>query len=150
MPLIQSNLEDALALFFADPPETAALCAREWANAMRDYTLPIIPATTTVVAAAEALSATLTPIFQTSLSAPTTALGMEAAWLVFATSVGLGMAPAWVSTPPVGSVGFLPLFTGPRPNSHREAAAAFAQSIHIWMLTGLATNSGSGTVVNWS
>jgi len=149
MPLIQVNLENSLATFFEDPPETAALCAREWANAMRDYTLPIVPVSTTVVAAAEALAATLTPIFQTSLSATVTATGMEAAWLVFATSVGLGMAPNWVSTPPVGLIGFSTLFEA-RPLTHREAAASFAQSIHLWMITGIAVSVPPGTTVNWS
>lgn len=149
MPLIQSNLENALASFFEDPPETAALCAREWANAMRDYTLPIVPPSTTVVAAAEVLAATLTPLFETSLSASTTASAMEAAWLVFATSVGVGMSPGWTSTPPANPLGFLPLFEA-RPLTHREAASNFARSIHLWMLTGMATNTTSGATTNWS
>jgi hypothetical protein len=150
MPLIQSNLEDALAAFFEDPPETAALCAREWADAMRDYTLPIVPTSTTVAVAAEALAATLTPIFETSLSAPTTASGMEAAWAVFAVTVGSGMLPDWAPTPPPGIVGFLTLFEAPRPLTHREAAANFAQAIHLWMITGLATNTSTSATVSWS
>ncbi len=149
MPLIQSDLENSLVAFFEDPPETAALCAREWADAMRDYTLPIVPVSTTVVTAAEVLAATLTPVFETSLSEVVTASAMEAAWLVFATSVGLGMAPDWSSTPPVGLIGFLPLFEA-RPLSHREAAHSFAQAIHRWMITGLATDTTSGVTVNWS
>lgn len=150
MPLIQSNLENSLASFFEDPPETASLCAQEWANAMRDYTLPIIPASTTVAAAAEVLALTLTPLFETSLTPSITALGMETAWMIFATTVGTGMTPAFVSTPPVGVIGFLGLFDRPPPSTHREAAADFARSIHLWMLTGLGTNSASGAVVNWS
>lgn len=149
MALIQSNLENALTSFFEDPPETAALCARKWAEAMSDYALPIIPPTTTAVAASEALAAALTPIFATSLTAAVTSAGMEAAWLVFATSLGTGMLPTWAATPPAGLVGFSGLFAA-RPLTHREAAANFALSIHLWMTTGTAVNVGTGATVNWS
>lgn len=150
MPLIQSNLEDALTSFFEDPPETAPLCAEQWADAMKNYVLPIVPPSTTAEPASLALSAALTPIFETSLSASVTAIGMETAWLAFATSLGLGMAPAWVATPPPGLIGFLSLFTAPPPLTHREAAANFSNAIHIWMLTGTAVNSSSGATVSWS
>lgn len=149
MPLIQSDLEDSLALFFESPPETAALCASKWADAMLSYTLPIVPPSTTVVAATETLAATLTPLFETSLSVSVIAAGMEAAWVVFATSVGLGMAPDWTSTNPLGLVGFFPLWEFPR-TSTRQAAADFARSIHLWMITGTAVNAVSGVTVNWS
>jgi hypothetical protein len=150
MPLIQSNLENALASFFDDPPETAALCAENWADAMRDYALPIVPPSTTAAAAALALSAALTPIFETSLSPSVTAIGMETAWLAFATSLGSGMAPGWVSTPPPGLIGFLALFSAPPPSTAQEAASNFSNAIHIWMSTGIAVNSTSGASVNWS
>jgi len=149
MPLLQSALSSSLESFFSDPPETAAACARKWADAMRDYTLPIVPPSTTVTIAAETLAATLTPIFQTSLSAATTAAAMEAAWAVYAVSVGAGMAPGYVATPPPGIVGFSGLF-GVRPMTHHEAAESFSLSIHIWMATGLAVPVPAGPSVPWS
>lgn len=149
MPLLQSTLSNTLQDLFSDPPETAAACAQKWAEAMRDYAMPIVPPSTTVVAATSVLASTLTPVFETSLSAATTAAAMEAAWAVFAVTVGAGMAPGFTATPPLGLVGFVGLFSA-RPLTHEEAAQSFSLAIHLWMVTGTAVPVPAGPAVTWS
>lgn len=149
MVLFQTVLERDLLSLFEDPPETAALCAQRWAEAMENYASTVLPRSSTASAASAALELSLVSLFSTSLSSTTTSIAMEAAWLTFATTLGIGMAPDWVSTPPPGPIGFSLLFEA-RPETHREAASNFATSIHLWLLTGIAVNSTSGATVNWS
>lgn len=150
MPLLQSNLVDDLERLFESPPETAALCAQQWATIMHNYASTVIPASTTVAAAAAAMVPSLTSIFETNVEASPTAGAMELVFLAFGIQVGAGMAPAWVATAPVGQVGFLPLFERGARTSHREEAITYGNSIHLWMITGQATNSTSGATVSWS
>jgi len=149
VPLIQSTLESSLLSLFQDPPSSASLCARAWGEAMSVYSSPILPVSSTATVASEALSVTLSSIFETSQSAEVTAAGMEAAFLSFAVLLGNGMLPGWVATPPVGLVGFSTLFSA-RPLTHIEAVSSFSSRIHLWMITGTATQVGTGTVVSWS
>lgn len=149
MALIQSTLSNSLNSLFSDPPDTALACARKWAEAMRDYTLSIVPPSTTVVPASELLASSLASVFQVSTSAAATASAMEAAWAVYAVMVGAGMAPSFVATPPSSLVGFSSLFSS-TPLTHTEASASFALSIHIWMSTGLAVPASGGPSVPWT
>lgn len=149
MALIQTSLSNSLSSLFSDPPDTFLLCARKWAESMRDYTLTVVPPTTTTVAASELLATTLFSVFQASSSAATTAAAMEAAFAVYAVTVGAGMSPSFVATPPAGLVGFSSLFSS-TPFTHAEAASNFAQSIHIWMSTGLAVPVPAGPSVPWT
>ena len=149
MALIQSSLSSSLNSLFSDPPDTAVMCARKWAEAMRDYSLSITPPSTTVALASELLATTLTSLFQSSLSASTTATAMEAAWAVYATSVGVGMSPSYVATPPLGLVGFLSLASATPPTSS-AAADSFSNAIHLWMSTGIAVPVPPGPSVPWT
>lgn len=149
MALIQSSLSSSLESLFSSPPETAVLCAQKWSEAMRDYALSITPPSTTVVPAAALLQSTLTPVFQGSTTAASTAAAMEAAWAVFAVTVGAGMAPSFVATPPLGLVGFSSLFSL-SPSSHAEASNSFSTMIHLWMSTGLSVPVPAGPSVPWT
>jgi hypothetical protein len=136
---LESVLTAYLETLFAAPPDTTVLCARAWADAMREYTLTTVPPPPTASAAADVLATTLVPIFENFTSASpepliaaTTAAALEDAWYTFADSLGCPMAS------PSGLVGFLPLFETPvLPATHHEAAVNFASSIHLWMLTSL-------------
>ena len=150
MPLVRETLSSSFSSFFASPPSTAAQCAQEWANSMSDYCLAISPPSTTVLAASSVLSSTLTSIFESSTAASATAAAMEAAWAIFAASVGVGMSPSFVPTPPPGLVGFLTLFQSEPPDTHAEAAQRFSSRIDTWIRTGTAVPSGGGGVINWS
>lgn len=145
MPLLPAGLSSDLEALAADPPDTAAGCAQAWADAMETYAAGIVPASTTVSAAAAALAAALTGAFE---ARPAAAL-LETAFLTFATTVGGGMA-GFTPTPPPGPVGFVALFAGPNATTHAAGAAAMSGIIDTWMRTGTATPSGGGPAVAWS
>jgi hypothetical protein len=139
--LLQSGLTDVAA----NPPATTAECAQAWADAVGDFATAIVPASSTVEAAAAALSASLLAAFESGDAAAP----MEVAFLTFATAVGGGMV-GFVATPPPAPVGFAEEFAGPFPTTHAEAGQSMAQLIFDWMLTGTATPSGGGAPVNWT
>lgn len=146
MPLNLAALQSALEQEFSDPPASSAGCAQAWADALQSYAAGIIPASTTVAAAATTLSSALAGAF----TAPDAAPGMESAFLAFAVAVGGGMV-GFVPTPPPAPVGFASQFAGPKPATHADAAAAFASLIDTWMRTGLSTLAAPpNTVVPWS
>lgn len=149
MPLIQPALESSLLPLFQNPPSSASSCAQSWGQALAAYSSSVFPVSSTSIAASELLSLSLSSIFETSQSSEVTAAGMESAFLSFAVLLGGGMLPGWVATPPAGLVGFSTLFSA-RPLTHAEAVSSFASRIHLWMLTGTATQVGTGTVVSWS
>lgn len=146
MPLDAPGLKSALAANAADPAEDAPGCAAAWADAMGAYASGIVPPSTTVSAARDALEAALTTAFLTPLAAP----GMEAAFAAFAATVGGGMA-GYVPTPPAAPVGFAAGFAGPKPSTHPAAGEQYGQLIHDWMTTGSSTLvAPPNTVVPWS
>lgn len=153
MPLNKPALDSALTELFTSPPDTFAGCAQAWADALESYAIAVVPASTTVSAAAEVLSATLISIFSANTvtgSGDATAASMEAAFATFAATVALGMVPAYTGNVPVGNVGFSALF-GVTRNSALDAALAFSSAIDTWMRTGTATlNSPPATTVNWN
>jgi len=144
MPLDPSGLSSDLEGLASSPPDTVAGCAAAWADAMEGYAAAVIPASTTVSTARDALESALVTAFG-SVAAP----GMETAFAAFATTVGAGMAPAFVATPPPGPVGFASQFLS-FPPTHAAAAAAVSGIIDAWMRTGTATPSGGGAPVGWS
>lgn len=146
MPLLIAALESGLEAVAASPPETSAECADLWAAAVQAWAAGIVPPSTTVTAAAEALAGSLAVAFATTAAAPL----METAFATFAASVGGGMA-GYVPTPPVAPVGFATEFAEPFPETHSEAAANVANLVDSWMRTGLSTLAAPpGTVVPWS
>jgi len=148
MPLALPALTSQLQSLFANPPPDAAACAQAWGNAMGAYASAVIPASTTVAAAASALSAALAGPF----GAPNAAPAMESAFAQFALTVGGGMAAAgFAAVPPPAPVGFAPLFAGPKPASHADAAQSIAGQIDTWMKTGTATLvAPPNTLVPWT
>lgn len=121
--------------------------AGKWSDAMESYSTNIIPTSTTVTSAANALEVELMAIFILHTEASSE---MELAFANFANTIATGMLPAYVGTPPPGSVGFYNLFNMDFPDTWAEGAQRFATAIDNWMKTGTATPSGGGSPINWS
>ena len=145
MPLDGPGLKTDLEAFASSPSATVALCAADWANAIASYAAAVVPASTTVSAAAATLQTALVSAFNSGAAAAP----MEAAFAAFGVTVGGGMAPAFVATPPPGPVGFAGLFSLPYPSTHSAAATGVRDAIDTWAKTGSATPSGGGSPVNW-
>ena len=145
MPLVSSALAADLQAIAEDPPESAAGCAAEWADAIQSYAAGVVPSSTTVAAAATALQAALAGAF----AARPADSALEAAFASFALTLGGGMT-GFVATPPAGLVGFATLFAGPNATSHAAGASAVATLIDTWMRTGTATPTGGGPATPWS
>lgn len=149
MPLLPATLSTDLEAIFADPPDTRALCAQAWADAVKAYAAGIVPPSTTVTAAAATLSTALAGAFAT-VEAPYAGPAMETAFAAFAVTVGGGMT-GYTPTPPAGTVGFADQFAGAAPETHADAADAISGLIHDWLTTGTSTLIASPfTVVPWS
>lgn len=147
MPLLPSALEAALEAIASSPaPSSVEQAAAEWAQAMATYAAGIVPASTTIPAAATALQSALATAFTQRPAASS----METAFTAFAAAVGAGMAPAFVATPPPGNVGFAAQFGAGNLDSHAEAASQVAGIIDDWMKTGTAVPSAGGGEVDWS
>lgn len=151
MPLNTPILQSSLASFFSSLPpgddaaSARAQCAAEWAGAMQVFAVGVVPASTTVAAAAAALEAQLVAVFNSDVSS--ILAGMEAAFATFAATVAAGMAPAFVATPPLVPVGFSTLATPAIDSS--AAATTWSSLLETWMKLGLAVPSGGGGVVGW-
>lgn len=146
MPLVVSTLQSQLQSLFATPGPDYASCAQGWASAMGAYAAAIVPPSTTVPAAASALSASLASAFATPNAIP----GMESAFAQFAATVGLGMV-GYAPVPPPAPVGFAAQFGGPVPSTHAEAASSIATRVDAWMRTGVSTLvAPPNTPVPWS
>jgi hypothetical protein len=146
MPLAATALQSALEVLFSEPPPAAPACADAWSAAMLDYAAGVVPPSTTVSVAADALAAALAAAFATPAAVP----AVDAAFSAFAASVGLGMAPAYTALPPPAPLGIAALLATPAP-SHTAAAAAFASLIDTWCRTGTATLVAPPfTVVPWT
>jgi len=141
---LTSDLEDIAT----DPPDTTALCANAWADALGGYVTDLTPPPTpaSITAAIAALQTALLSAFGTTAAAPS----MEAAFTTFGAALGTGMAPAFTATPPPGPVGFAKLFTPPFPTTHSAAAQAMADAIHAWITTGTAVPAAGGAAVPWA
>lgn len=155
MPLNPAGLQSALAGFFAAPPlvmagddvdvsGSRAACAQEWATALQSYAAAIVPASSTVAAAAAALSGALAGAF----ASPNAAAPFDAALLTFATTVGGGMA-GFTPVPPAAPLGIATLL-GTTQASHAAAAAAWASHIDAWMRTGTAAPLPAGPPAPWA
>lgn len=129
----------------ADYPLTRLACAQAWASAAEAWAAGIVPISTTVTAAATALSASLDSAF----GSETVAASMESAFLTFATAVGVGMV-GYVPVPPPASIGFSTLFS--TNSSTRQAGVdKVANAIDVWMRTGVSTLIiAPFTVVPWT
>ena len=147
-----TGLKDQLQVFFSNPPIATPDCAAQWATIMEAYASGIVPPSLGVSAAATALTGALTAAF---ISGPAAVVpGVEAAFLAFATAVGVGMAPTFTGTPPPAPVGFAVELAKPPAlwaTTHEDAAILWANMIHTWMTTGIATLvAPPNTPVPWS
>lgn len=140
MALNLAGLQPDLEAFFAAPPATAIECGSQWGTIMEAYASGIVPPSLGVSAAATTLAGALATAF---VGGPAAVVpGVEAAFLAFATAVGLGMAPTFTGTPPPAPVGFALEFAKPPAlwaTTHEDAAILWATMIHTWMTTGIAT-----------
>jgi len=136
MPLNIAALQSGIRDVAANPPDSVLLCAQAWADAMKTYAAGSIPASTTVEAAAAALTSALTSAFGSPSAGP----AMDVAFTTFATTVGTGMAAAgFAAVPPATPIGFASQFSGPKPETHDQAASQYASLIDAWFRTGIAT-----------
>lgn len=151
MPLNATAFKDAIAALKGDnSPATVAAAAQAWADATQALAAGVIPASTTVAAAA----ATLKAEFESAWSQTTStaaASKLETGFAAFAATVGGGMtAGGYTGTPPAGQVGFASLLSTNQP-SLDDAAQAWADAIKTWMETGTGTLIvPPNTVVPWS
>jgi len=134
MPLNLFELKTRLEALFAAPPPTREQCAQTWADAVQAYAVAILPASTTVTAAAAALSPALASAFATPLAGA----GIDAAFAAFAATVGGGML-GYTPVPPVTPLGTALQFSGPKPATHAAAASQIGDLIHAWLTTGVST-----------
>jgi hypothetical protein len=152
MPLNPVALKTRLQTFFEAPPPTAPECAAKWADAMQAYSIGIVPPSVGISSAVTALTAALGAAF--TGPPPSVVASVEAAFLAFATAVGVGMAPAFTGVPPVVPVGFaLELAKAPSQwaQTHEAAATLWANKIDTWMRTGTAVLVAPPfTVTPWS
>lgn len=133
MALNTAALTAQLTSLFTSPPDNIAGCASAWASAMQSYSASIVPASTTVSAAATALESALAAAFVNNGS-PSMLATMEAAFASFAATVGGGMT-GFTATPPPGPVGFASIGT---QADNATAASTWTTDINSWMITGLA------------
>lgn len=146
MALNPTTLQSSLEALFAEPPATAAECAQAWADAVESYASGIVPASTTVSAAAAAMVGALEAAFASPSAAP----AFDAAFATFATAVAAGQLPTFTGTPPPAPLNVASLLALTQP-THAAAAAAFTTLIDLWFRTGSATLvAPPNTVVPWS
>ena len=153
MPLNTPTLGTELQTLFTSPPETFAACAQDWADAIENYSLTVVPPSTTIAAAATILNTSLVVAFQAGAADPTgvsIAPLLEVAFVTFATTVGIGMAPAFVATPPPAPVGWAAALAGSAPDAHAAAASKYRDLIDLWMRTGTAVPSAGGPAQPWA
>lgn len=146
MPLALAGLKSELEAFFAEPPATHAGCAAKWADAMGAYAAGIVPPSTTVSTARDALEAAVLAAITTPAAGP----GMEAAFAAFAGTVGGGMV-GFTPTPPAAPVGFVTALLPPFPETHAAAATKWGDLINDWLTSGSSTLvAPPNTVIPWS
>jgi hypothetical protein len=144
MPLDTAALSSALDDLFVDPPKSADACAAAWAAAMKGYAAEMVPPSSTVSSAADALEGALPAAFKGAPAALETAFG------AFAATVSGGILPTFVGAPPPAPVGFAALLATMQ-DTRPAAAAAFTTKIDTWFRTGTATLvAPPNTVTTWS
>lgn len=150
MPLNASAFESGLAaLTGGGSPASRAEAAQAWADAVQAMFAGVIPASTTVAAAAATLKTALESAFAGTVGA-TFAANLESAFSAFAGTVAGGMLPTYTGVPPVGPVGFAGLCSSNK-SSLAQAAADWADALDTWAKTGTATLvAPPNTLVNWA
>jgi hypothetical protein len=137
--LDSTALTRALTSLCQDPPDSARECAVSWADALAAYFTAVTPPSTTVPVGKPALVRALSAAFSTVDSYDQ----LEDALSKYAAAVALGMSPLFQGTPPSALVGFKRLRRS--RDTSRQAAQDLAQAIHVWALTGIATNTAGFT-----
>lgn len=141
MPLVKATLTAALTELFEDPPDTESACADAWGEVLGDYFATIVPASSTVAAAAAELPAALA-----GMSDEDAALGtFVSALATFGGTVASGMTPP--GTPPTSAAPFLTPVWETTYETDVAAAEAVAGAIDSWARTGL---SGANPFPPWS
>lgn len=128
-------------------PDDIVAASERWASAIETYATNIIPISTTISVAKEAMKSLL--LTATAPGSALTVLPQSIA--AFTNAVAPGMAPAFTAVPPVGQPILEPVYAiGNAGGSASEVANAFASVVDAFFRTGLATPSGGGTPINWS
>ena len=134
MALDSAGLAGDLNTLFSAPPDTINACASDWASALNSYASAIIPASTTVTAASNALGTTLQTTFSNN-DDPAMLVTLEANFKTWAAAIGTGMV-GYNSVPPAGNIGFSGFAD---QASHGGAALVWTVAINAWMITGVST-----------
>ena len=143
MPMDPTTAKTTLGNLFATGAGDEATARAAWAQAMEDLCTDIVPASTTVAAAAATLETALT-----GFNAPGAAQALfDTALLAFVITVGGGMA-GFTPTPPIAPTGL----TYPEEDDAQDAADAIIDTVHTWLQTGTAQAAGGPPPppVNWS
>lgn len=142
MPLNPSAAKTELGNLFKSPPGDEATAAAGWASAIQTLCAGIVPASTTVAAAAATLQGALA-----GFNAPDATAGKtDAAMTAFAATVGGGMA-GYTPTPPPAPLGI----SFSNTSDAQAAADAFIDAVDTWLKTGSSTLiAPPNTVVPWS
>ncbi len=135
MPLNKQALQDGIEALAGAKTGTEA--AAGWADALQAHFSGVVPASTTVAAATATFEVAMTAIMNGTDPA-STITSLEAAFLAFATAVGLGMAPTFAGLPPPAPVGISAL-AAVMSTDVAASAAAWATAIDLWSKLGTAT-----------
>lgn len=148
MPLAASALESAIAALTGDnSPASQAAAAQAWADAAQAMFAGVVPASTTVAAAAATLKTALEAAFGATSGLDS---ALELAFATFATTIAGGMLPLYTGVPPAGPVGFVAMLSSNRP-SLAAFAADLAAALDTWAKTGTATLvAPPNTPVTWT
>lgn len=155
MPLQSNTIENELRKFMDDQhpqfggfPDQIDEVAEEHSEAMRVYASGIVPVSTAVTAAKNAMKSILLTV---TVSAGDFIPKYQSAIAAFASTLGSGMAPAFSATPPSTPIDLSPMVSaGMNGASGGQCAGIMAGIIDTWMRTGTATNNNSGAVTNWN
>ncbi len=155
MPLIKSLLKNNIQELndqefpgFLGFPETTLEAATRWAEGIAEYATPIIPATTTILAAQEVLKNQLLTISNEASNGITV---FQQALSDFASVISTGMQPTFTGTPPAIPLSISPATAiGFAGGTAEEVAEALSTIIDTWMKTGLAVNNSTGATINWN
>jgi hypothetical protein len=151
MTLDINKLTSGLKNLFEAPPASFSGCADQWAAAVYDYSMLVVPISTTAAVARDVLAASLTASFTASVDVTTTANSMENAFTAYATTLAAGMLPAYAGVAPTGGVGFADIFSAAPSAVVDLAVAAFTTKIDLWFKLGTATLiAPPNTVVGWT
>lgn len=131
---------------FAGFPVSQAAAAALWAEAAIRWASQVVPLSVALVPAETVFRETLEGALRQGRRS-----ALSEAWGALARELAAGMTPAWVAVPPPVPLDLEPVFfRGEHGATNKECLEALAAAVTSWLRTGLATQAGTATTVNWS